>query len=61
MTNGGGSTEADRVARLSAELGIPVNFILVLVVEVGINYLSGASKPDGSVTYRTPLACAQVC
>lgn len=25
MTNGGGSTEADRVARLSAELGIPVH------------------------------------
>lgn len=25
MTNGGGSTEADRVARLSAELGMPVS------------------------------------
>ena len=60
MTNGGGSTEADRVARLSAELGIPVSVILALVVEVNINCLSGASKPDGPVTYHTPLACVQV-
>jgi hypothetical protein len=34
MTNGGGSTEADRVAKLSAELDIAVSFTLTFAIEV---------------------------